>query len=225
MKLKVLIINFSIVAGSLILAIVAYAVTNLIITPSFQNQVFQQKLCSTISLDSLPADIPNIKQLAAQAAVLKSKLNKLNPGKQYLVINTSENTFKLYKNGTLLHGGICSTGSYTELEVEGNKSYKFETPRGVFTIKSKIVDPVWKKPDWAFAEEGLPIPPANHESRFEYGVLGDYALNLGNGYLIHGTLYQRFLGMPVTHGCVRLGDADLKLLYEELSVGTKVFIY
>ena len=40
--------------------------------------------------------------------------------------------------------------------------------------------------------------------------LGDYALALGDGYLIHGTIYKRFLGMPVTHGCVRLNDEDLE---------------
>jgi L,D-transpeptidase YbiS len=74
-------------------------------------------------------------------------------------------------------------------------------------------------------EEGLPIPPVNHPSRYEYGILGDYALSLGNGYLIHGTLYKRFLGMPVTHGCVRLNDEDLELVYKSMSIDGKVFIY
>jgi lipoprotein-anchoring transpeptidase ErfK/SrfK len=131
----------------------------------------------------------------------------------------------MYKKNKLVREGICSTGSYIELEVGNEKTYKFETPKGVFTVKGKIVDPVWKKPDWAFAEEGLPIPSPNDDSRFEYGVLGDYALNLGNGYLIHGTLYQRFLGMAVTHGCVRLSDGDLEYIYREMPVGAKVFIY
>jgi len=56
-------------------------------------------------------------------------------------------------------------------------------------------------------------------------VLGDYALSLGDGYLIHGTLYQRYLGLPVTHGCVRLGDKELEIVYQALKVGSKVFIY
>jgi len=56
-------------------------------------------------------------------------------------------------------------------------------------------------------------------------VLGDYALSLGDGYLIHGTLYQRLLGMPVTHGCIRLNDDDLKEVFNALSVGSKVYIY
>jgi lipoprotein-anchoring transpeptidase ErfK/SrfK len=89
----------------------------------------------------------------------------------------------------------------------------------------KLTNPVWRKPDWAFVEEGLPIPPADHPSRYEKGVLGDYALAIGNGYMIHGTLYQRFLGLPVTHGCIRMSDSDLKVVYDNMQVGAKVFIY
>jgi lipoprotein-anchoring transpeptidase ErfK/SrfK len=56
-------------------------------------------------------------------------------------------------------------------------------------------------------------------------VLGDYALILGKGYMIHGTLYQRLIGSPVTHGCVRLLDDDLEAVYKTLPIGSKVFIY
>ncbi|MDZ4383320.1 MAG: L,D-transpeptidase, partial [Thermodesulfovibrionia bacterium] len=59
----------------------------------------------------------------------------------------------------------------------------------------------------------------------EEGVLGDYALSLGNGYLIHGTLYTRLLGRNVTHGCIRVGDKDLKELYNTIPIGTKVIIF
>jgi lipoprotein-anchoring transpeptidase ErfK/SrfK len=121
--------------------------------------------------------------------------------------------------------GLCSTGSFIQLEVDSTKSFMFETPKGVLSVQNKIVNPVWRKPDWAFIEEGLPVPAQNHPSRYEKGVLGDYALSLGDGYLIHGTLYQRFIGMPVTHGCVRLGDEDLEVIYKTMQVGSKVFIY
>ncbi|MBN1821130.1 MAG: L,D-transpeptidase [Prolixibacteraceae bacterium] len=164
-------------------------------------------------------------KLEKEVESLQKKLGRLNPGKVYLVINTAENSFQVYKNKVLDYEGICSTGSYIHLEADGDKQYLFETPKGVFTVKNKIVDPVWRKPDWAFIEEGLPIPPPTHASRYEYGVLGDYALDIGNGYLIHGTLYQRFLGLPVTHGCVRLNDADLKYVYDTMQLGSKVFIY
>ncbi len=166
-----------------------------------------------------------MQKLQAEIGILQKQIDRFTPGNAYLVINTTENSFSLYQNRRLVREGICSTGSYISLEGEGDKKWVFKTPRGDFRILNKITDPVWRKPDWAFVEEGLPIPPANHPSRYERGVLGDYALALGDGYLIHGTLYQRFLGLPVTHGCIRLNDEDLKVVYQTLPTGSKVFIY
>ena len=56
-------------------------------------------------------------------------------------------------------------------------------------------------------------------------MLGDYALDLVDGYMIHGTIYKRLMGMPVTHGCVRLGDDDLVIVYNTLNIGSKVYIF
>lgn len=157
---------------------------------------------------------------------LLRKFNAFTPGQSYLVINTTNNRFFLYRNKKLVREGFCSSGSYILLQTaEGSKHWVFKTPKGKFWIQQKITSPLWKRPDWSFVEEGLPIPPPDAESRFEYGVLGDYALSLGDGYLIHGTIYKRFLGMPVTHGCIRLNDDDLKTIYNILNIGSKVYIF
>tara|TARA_A100000171_G_scaffold51544_1_gene66192 strand:+ start:371 stop:1027 length:657 start_codon:yes stop_codon:yes gene_type:complete len=161
-----------------------------------------------------------------QLAVLDKKLSANIPKNNYLVVNSTVNEFYLYKGTNLIKSDICSTGSYILLKGNDNKKqWMFKTPKGEFKILNKTKDPVWKKPDWAFVEEGLPVPSPNHSSRFEYGVLGDYSLSIGDGYLIHGTLYQRFLGLPVTHGCIRLDDANLELVYKSLPIGSKVFIF
>ena len=173
------------------------------------------------------------KAIKKQIAVINTEITRLErklasfiPTQTYIVINTTDNRFSLYRNRKLIREGFVSSGSYTLLKTEdGEKEWIFRTPRGRFTIQGKTTHPVWRKPDWAFVEEGLPIPGPAHPSRFEYGVLGDYALSLGDGYLIHGTLYQRQLGMPVTHGCIRLNDDDLKEVFNALSVGSKVYIY
>ncbi len=170
------------------------------------------------------ADEARIRTLTTEIRSLEKKVDKLTPGNVYLVINTTENHFSLYKNRKIILEGICSTGSLISLE-GANKKWVFKTPRGDHKVLGKLTKPVWRKPDWAFVEEGLPIPSATHPSRYGKGTLGDYALAIGNGYLIHGTLYQRFLGLPVTHGCIRMSDKDLKMVYETLPVGSKVFIY
>ena len=142
---------------------------------------------------------------------LSTKYNSYTSGQSYFVVNTTDNRFSLFTNKNLIREGSCSTGSYIMLQAAtGNKKWIFKTPRGKYWIHGKKTNPVWKRPDWSFVEEGAKIPSANDDSRFEYGVLGDYALTLGDGYMIHGTIYKRFLGMPVTHGCVRLNDDDLE---------------
>jgi lipoprotein-anchoring transpeptidase ErfK/SrfK len=156
---------------------------------------------------------------------LSRKYNAFTSGQSYIVINTTDNKFFLYRNKKLIRAGICSSGSYTLLQTEGDKHWVFRTPKGKYWIHGKTTNPVWRKPDWAFVEEGLPVPSKDDFSRFEYGVLGDYALAIGDGYLIHGTIYKRFLGMPVTHGCVRLNDEDLEIVFNTLSIGSKVYIF
>jgi lipoprotein-anchoring transpeptidase ErfK/SrfK len=157
---------------------------------------------------------------------LTLKFNAYTSGQSYIVVNTTENRFYLYTNKKLVRAGFCSTGSLTMLKTEkGDKFWVFKTPRGKRTIHGKITNPSWNRPDWSFIEEGLPIPPKNSPARYESGVLGDYAMSIGDGYLIHGTIYKRFLGMPVTHGCVRLNDEDLDLVYHTLNIGSKVYIF
>jgi lipoprotein-anchoring transpeptidase ErfK/SrfK len=69
------------------------------------------------------------------------------------------------------------------------------------------------------------IPPYGTPQRKFDKVLGKYRLNLGSGYGIHGTMYPNQLGRSVTHGCVRLGDADNERLFAMANVGDQVLIY
>jgi len=141
----------------------------------------------------------------------------------FIVIDTAANRLYLRRGEEILLEAPCSTGSGLHL-VAGDKKWTFQTPRGAFRVISRTENPIWRKPDWAFLEEGEP-PPENEGKRFERGVLGDYAFGIGNGYFIHGTLYSRLLGKNVTHGCIRLGEEDLEVLARRVPIGTRVFIF
>ena len=177
---------------------------------------------------ALLADKTVQKKLASlknEVALWDRKLDGFLPHLPYIVINTTKNSFSLFdKKGQLVREGSCSSGSYKRL-VSEKKTWTFKTPKGRLPILSKTKNPVWSKPDWAFIEEGLPVPKAGDPSRYESGVLGDYALRMPDSYMLHGTLYQRLLGMPVTHGCVRFGDADLEVVFHTLEAGSFVYIY
>jgi hypothetical protein len=69
------------------------------------------------------------------------------------------------------------------------------------------------------------IPPIGSRNRRIEGELGPYQLDLGDGYLIHGTPQRETIGTAATHGCVRLADPDITWLYEHVPVGTPVYIY
>lgn len=160
--------------------------------------------------------LPSVKKLERQIAARRARGT-------FILIDTASNRLYLRKGDKVLLEAVCSTGSGIQL-VAGEKHWTFRTPRGAFQIVSKTRNPLWRKPDWAFLEEGEPIPKRDSD-RFERGVLGAYALGIGDGYFIHGTLYTRLLGTNVTHGCIRLGSAELEYLARKAPIGTPVFIF
>jgi hypothetical protein len=69
------------------------------------------------------------------------------------------------------------------------------------------------------------VPPTGTKNRRVEGELGKYRLDLGEGYLLHGTPDKESIGFAATHGCIRLRDEDIEWLYTYVPVGTKVFIF
>ena len=69
------------------------------------------------------------------------------------------------------------------------------------------------------------VPPTGTRNRKVEGELGKYRLDLGEGYLLHGTPDKESIGFATTHGCIRLRDEDIEWLYTYVPVGTKVYIF
>ncbi len=157
---------------------------------------------------------------------LEKAFERYVPKSEYIVIDSVNNRLYLRKNGKDLLDAVCSAGSGAILaDTPSGRRWVFDTPKGEFNVLNKTENPVWKKPDWAFIEEGKPIPK-NYSERFEYGMLGEYGIYFStDGYLIHGTLYERLLGRSITHGCIRLGRDDLRVLYRSTHIGTKVYAF
>ena len=171
-------------------------------------------------------DKTDLRILQARYKVLSKQLSQFMPNQPYILVDTARNRLYVKHQEQVVLDAIASTGSGTILDKpgEGQSQWIFDTPRGEFLVKSKLTNPTWIKPDWAFIEEGLTVPQ-NAADRAEQGVLGEYALGFGKGYFIHGTLYTRLLGKNVTHGCVRLNDNDLKGVYKLARVGTPIMIF
>jgi len=167
----------------------------------------------------------DLRNIQTKNRILAERIERLSPPGVYIVIDSANNMLYLKKRSDPIREVSISCGSGNILKEPGGKrKWVFDTPRGVFKVSSKLENPYWLKPDWAFIEEGEQIPQ-ELKDRIEAGVLGDYALGFSNGYFIHGTLYTRLLGRNVTHGCIRVGDEDLKSVYLASSIGTEIFIF
>jgi L,D-transpeptidase ErfK/SrfK len=165
-------------------------------------------------------------QLRRRVARAERVLAAVRPRDTFLVVDTYRNRLSLYKDGELVRTSVCSTGTGVVLKDPRNgRTWVFDTPLGERIVERKVRNPIWAKPDWAFIEEGFKPPPPDSPDRFDDVSLGDYALYMGDGYIIHGTLFKTLLGRRVTHGCIRLGDDDLEYVYHHARIGTRVFLY
>jgi len=174
----------------------------------------------------VPIDPVALRALQVRYKSLVKRLANQMPTQRYILVDTARNHLFIKRRDQVMLEALASTGSGTILDKPGEATgqWIFDTPRGEFSVQSKLINPVWVKPDWAFIEEGLTVP-ASRADRIEPGVLGEYALGFGKGYFIHGTLYTRLLGKNVTHGCIRLNDDDLKSVYRLAQVGTPILIF
>jgi L,D-transpeptidase YbiS len=213
--LRKLLVELLIVAATLVLGLLTWG---------YLDQFRQVKAWSTGAAAQEVSEA-EAKRLPAKVAGLAKRLEALTPLGIYILIDTAENRLYVKKGDKVVREAVVSCGSGGILkEPNGKRSWVFDTPRGQFHVESKLMNPYWVKPDWAFIEEGEPIPKI-FEDRIEEGTLGDYALGFGKGYFIHGTLYTRLLGRNVTHGCVRVGDEDLKTVFQSVGLGTRILIF
>ena len=184
-------------------------------------------------LESLPNILPaekgylrTQKAIEGEVSALRDQVGKRLKGALQVVVDAKANKLYVKKGLKLLWQADVSVGRGGLLaDRKSGQKWQFVTPRGEFRVIGKGVNPKWRKPDWAFVEAGEPVPPPDDPSRFIEGELGAYVLNLGDGYLIHGTKNEELLGRPASHGCVRVGAADLEHLYKTIPNGTKVYIF
>ncbi len=165
-------------------------------------------------------------RLAVDIERLEAALIGLMDEKPHIVIDTVHNHLQVWHRNRLLGDAVCATGSGKILLGDKRKSWRFNTPKGRFEIRRKVVNPIWKKPEWAFVEAGREAPVLPWDfGRLDPVTLGKYALELGDGYEIHGNLYPNLIGRNITHGCIRLNDADLEAAFVRAQTGSRVYIY
>lgn len=93
----------------------------------------------------------------------------------------------------------------------------WETPLGAYQVIEMQRYPVWRHPlTGEIVLQGRENPLG---SRW-IGFWDDGRHHIG----FHGTPEANLVGQPVSHGCLRMRDADIKALYEQISPGTPVIV-
>lgn len=118
-----------------------------------------------------------------------------------------------------------SEGVWGWLSGGGGSSRTLKLKGNTVVEESNGVDRELPPGQMIVAGDTIVIPPVGTPQRQFDKVLGHYRLNLGDGYALHGTQETDKLGQSVSHGCVRLGDADIEHLYQVAQVGDSVIIY
>jgi lipoprotein-anchoring transpeptidase ErfK/SrfK len=95
-----------------------------------------------------------------------------------------------------------------------------ETPAGEYTIQNMAVNPSWHVPQssWAGKLAGKVIPPGP-SNPIKARWMGIY-----DGAGIHGTDAVNSIGTNASHGCIRMRIPDVEELYDQVKVGTPVYI-
>jgi lipoprotein-anchoring transpeptidase ErfK/SrfK len=107
-------------------------------------------------------------------------------------------------------------------KTKGGRCYYTEP--GEYHVRWKIHDP--KGIEWCIPKsmEKEYAAAIDRGERCYRGAIGNYALNIGKTYAIHGTSNPRSLGKRVSHGCVRTANNAIEKLYTLMDVGDKVYI-
>jgi lipoprotein-anchoring transpeptidase ErfK/SrfK len=90
-------------------------------------------------------------------------------------------------------------------------------------IAEKFLRPAWSPPaDIAIRNPNIPLEIPGGSPRNPMGAAA-MGLNRGN-YAIHGTNEPGSVGHFVSHGCIRMHNADVLDLYQRAPVGTVVYV-
>ncbi|WP_117169289.1 L,D-transpeptidase [Paraliobacillus sediminis] len=123
----------------------------------------------------------------------------------FVIVNKQSNQLAFVNEGKVQEVYPVATGATEEL-----------TPNGIHTIIVKAIDPYYRKKD---------IPGGDPNNPLGSRWIGFNAKETdGRTYGIHGTNQPESIGKNVSAGCIRMLNKNVEKLYEQVPIGTKVWI-
>ena len=172
-----------------------------------KGKVLKQRIAQALTVPGVA------RRVKATVATIQPKVTQAELADKYpIVLVADRNAFqlRLYKDLQLATQYTVAVGALG-----------FDTPAGLYHIQNKAVDPAWSVPDsdWAGDLAGTVVPGGVPENPLKARWLGIY-----DGAGIHGTDQTYSLGTAASHGCIRMAIPDVIELYDQVPVGSPIYI-
>jgi lipoprotein-anchoring transpeptidase ErfK/SrfK len=145
--------------------------------------------------------------LRPSAKTVPAAMTRANFG-PLVVIHRGSNRMSVFKGTRLWRTFQVATGQSI-----------YPTPLGNWHVVDMQRDPWWRPPDSPWAQGLKPIPPGPGNP------LGTRWMGLdAPGVGMHGTPDDASIGYSASHGCIRMHIPDAEWLFNQVHIGTPVFI-
>lgn len=159
----------------------------------------EQKLNAT---SFLPQSL--LPQVSAQQQFFN--INKQTSAQNQVVVDLSDRRAYVYRQEVVVASYPIAVGK------KG-----WETPTGSFQVMHKQHNPIWRHPITDKVFEAGPDSPLGDRW---IGFWSDGHNEIG----FHGTPDNSTMGTAISHGCLRMRNPDVRLLYQQVGVGTQVVV-
>lgn len=172
------------------------------------------KLKSLLLITSLTFLLTPVKTLSQSFAEVP--INNYNPAPYFSPINNTNVRLVLVLHQYKLY--LYKDNKLTKVYPVAIGKKGWETPVGDHFIRDKIENPAWTN-----FKTGKVVPPGKSNPLGSRWIEWYKISNTKKDVIgFHGTNQLSSIGKSVTHGCVRMRDADVKELYNEVEIGTPV---
>ncbi|MBD2487590.1 L,D-transpeptidase [Aulosira sp. FACHB-615] len=146
------------------------------------------------------------KSFFTQFSTQQKTASKLGGMKMQVVVDLSDRRTYVYQGDLVIASYPIAIGK------KG-----WETPTGSFQVMNMQHDPIWRHPITG------KVFPAGSDSPLGERWIGFWT-DGRNEIGFHGTPDIHLLGTAISHGCLRMRNSDVRLLYDQVKVGTLVTV-
>lgn len=147
-----------------------------------------------------------LKSLLTQGSAKQESSNSLAPNQKQVVVDLGDRRVYVYKQNLVIASYPIAVGK------KG-----WETPTGTFSVLNKQTNPIWRHPITGKVFE------AGHDSPLGDRWIGFWS-DGRNQIGFHGTPEVELVGSAISHGCLRMRNPDIRLLYKQIKMGTPVVV-